>query len=1181
MKKIKNIIKIIFTVIIVLFVLIFNNRVNASTIGETFLNESSLVSYNNLSEFVTDKNDSIILSYTYNGGNQISIESTYESSEVNLTLSSIDNEGNFIIYINVIKLGEVIVKINIIENNNDVIYSIYINIYSTNEYNYVSQNSMECAKRLFLVNNYADVDFSSYSEFIYGNNINVTKIDNNYMLLNSGVNEIELNNLNNKTIVKLLLEWKDNNSVLHPVKNIKVEILNSGQTLETLYSNDEGICIFNIDNLLFGQGDSLNLSFRIISENEYIKLVSKIDDNSTLYSRTTDPVEVIKNDSTNNFSFIADYASSDFENSIQIHQMLNMMGEYVYRIKDEKLPQIQVKYPHTRCSFAWDHINIRQTAYDDWDAVMHEYGHYIAYYYDLFETFPTGDHYPSQNLIVSYGKSKGISLAWSEAIATFFAISAQYLIDDSAPKIPDVRDNNYRSDGVGCIKLKEDYLDGEGSENCTIGLLLSLADNQTDDCFSSEVVNYEYLFNLIIDNKIKTLNEFITCLYNENILPTYEYGEILSYFKVAPNISIENDEMASFPNAIALSWEAQGGRGDSNDTFNIYILDNGYEIISTYTNISSTTYSITGDNLVDIINHIVENENSKIYLQIEGFATSTPITGGYFSSLKEIEVITDVYTLSNYSAQVDDTITIDANSTKYYMITSNYNKYYEFIVEGTYGVDIKLFNENFNEILISDLNDSNTIEHIINQLQVGTYYLEIKNSSSSINSTSIKIVSRTTVYLSQGDNDILVNTYNNIDEYNFMNSWGAGFYKLTIGAITSNGSAISYPNETLKVYDYNNEYQEIKYNVKGCSQDAENLLGTNYLYIYFERDGEYYIHIDLPNHNYSQVILNIERVSVDEIDVASRYAEEFTELLVTSNTMTEYAVGFSIDQTAMFDITATTGEVYNGNITLVLFRKEYDSNTHVYYKTDILGDYLSIISEELILEEGTYYIGFFGNTNNVSVTVTIDRVVTTSEIADQVLIMDPSYILPYGTEVRHNGGLFGGTTITEGFTRHVHFQNVTGVPSIERQNYIFYSSNTSYATVSQFGTVFAKSVSQDREVTIIAVYKYNPSIIFAIDLVIANDTSNTQRVIETLQTVCLSDFVDGKYKLVLGEYNSPYPWIQYFNWSVYVPCQEDDILVTMDHFGFLTSNGTGNVTLTGEYTINPNVTVIIHINFVE
>ena len=1179
MKEIKKLIKMIFTVIIVLFGLIFNNIVNAFTIDNEVLNESSLVSYNNLSEFVTDKNDSIILSYTYNGDNRISIESIYESSEVNLTLSSVDNQGNFTININVIKIGEVVVKINIVGNSDDVIYSILINIYSTIEYNYTSQNSMECAKRLFLVNNYANVDFSSYSEFIYGNNINVTKIDNDYMLLNSGVNEIELNNLNNKTIVKLLLEWKDRSSVLHPVKNIKVEILYSGQTIETQYTNNEGVCIFSIDNLLFGQGNSLDLSFKIISENEYIRLVSNIGDDSTLYSRTTDLVEVIKNDSTNSFSFIADYASSDYENSIQIHQMLNMMGEYVYRIKDEKLPQIQVKYPHTGCSFARDHINIRQTAHDDWDAVMHEYGHYIVYYYDLFETFPTGKHSPSQNLIVSYGKSKGTRLAWSEAVATFFAISAQYLIDDSVPKIPDVRDNNYRSDVAKDKKLKVDYLDGEGSEFCTVGLLLSLADNQSDDCFSSEVVNYEYLFNLIIDNKIETLNEFITCLYNENILPTYEYGEILSYFKVAPNISIENDEMTSFPNAITLSWEAQGGRGDSNDTFNIYILDKEHDIISTYLNIRSTTYSITGDNLVDIINHIIENENSKIYIQVEGFATSAPITGGYFSSLKEIEVITNSYTLSNYTAQVNDTITIDANSSKYYMINSNYNKYYEFMVDGTYGVDIKLFDENFNEILVDDLKESNSLVHIINQLQIGTYYLEIKNNSSYTNSISIKIVSRTTIYLGCGDNDILVNTYNNIDEYNFINSWGAGFYKFTVDAIMSNDFIITYPNETLKIYDNNNEYQEDKYIVEGYSQDAENLSGANYLYMYLERDGYYYIHIDLPNLDYSDVILNIERVSVDEIDVGGRCDEEFIELLVNSNNMTEYAVGFSIDQTATFDLTATTSETYSGNITLVLFRKEYNSNTQSYYKTDILGDYLSIVNERLILEEGTYYIGFFGNTNNVSVTVTIDRIVVTSEIIDQVLVMDPSYALPYGTEVRHNGGILDGTTITEGFTRHVHFQNIAGVPSVERKDYNFYSSNTSYATVSEFGTVFAKSVSQDCEVTITAVYKYNPAIIFTIDLVIKNDTTNTSKVIESTQTIKLSDFVDGKYKLLLYEQNSPYPWIQYFNWSIFVPCQETEILVTMDQYGFLTTSGTGSAILTGEYIINPNVTIVINIIF--
>ena len=230
--------------------------------------------------------------------------------------------------------------------------------------------------------------------------------------------------------------------------------------------------------------------------------------------------------------------------------------------------------------------------------------------------------------------------------------------------------------------------------------------------------------------------------------------------------------------------------------------------------------------------------------------------------------------------------------------------------------------------------------------------------------------------------------------------------------------------------------------------------------------------------------------------------------------------------------------------------------------------------------EGTYYIGFFGNTNNVPLTIKINRIVTTSEITDQVLVMDPSYSSTYGTEVRHNGGALEGITITEGFTRHVHFKNVTGVPSVSRYDYSYYSSNTSYATVSEFGTVFAKAVSQDREVTITAVYKNDPSIIFTIDLVIVNDTTNIQKVIETTQTIYLSDFVNGKYKLVLDENNSPYPWIQYYNWSVYVPCQENDILVTMDTFGYLTTSGVGSATLTGTYTINPNVTIKIHINFV-
>ncbi len=110
-------------------------------------------------------------------------------------------------------------------------------------------------------------------------------------------------------------------------------------------------------------------------------------------------------------------------------------------------------------------------------------------------------------------------------------------------------------------------------------------------------------------------------------------------------------------------------------------------------------------------------------------------------------------------------------------------------------------------------------------------------------------------------------------------------------------------------------------------------------------------------------------------------------------------------------------------------------------------------------------------------------------------------------------------------------------------------------------------------VTIIAVNRNNPTIV--------NDTSNTEKVIETTQTIKLSNFVNGKYKLILDESNCPYPWIKYYNWLVSTPCQENDIVVTMDDYGYLTTSGVGTATLTGTYIINPNVTIIIHINFEE
>lgn len=70
---------------------------------------------------------------------------------------------------------------------------------------------------------------------------------------------------------------------------------------------------------------------------------------------------------------------------------------------------------------------------------------------------------------------------------------------------------------------------------------------------------------------------------------------------------------------------------------------------------------------------------------------------------------------------------------------------------------------------------------------------------------------------------------------------------------------------------------------------------------------------------------------------------------------------------------------------------------------------------------------------------------------------------------------------------------------------------------------------------------------------------------------------NGIYTLELDFTNSPYPMIQYYNWGIYVPCQENEITVSMDNFGRINSSGLGYAILTGIYTFNPRITIIINL----
>ena len=87
-----------------------------------------------------------------------------------------------------------------------------------------------------------------------------------------------------------------------------------------------------------------------------------------------------------------------------------------------------------------------------------------------------------------------------------------------------------------------------------------------------------------------------------------------------------------------------------------------------------------------------------------------------------------------------------------------------------------------------------------------------------------------------------------------------------------------------------------------------------------------------------------------------------------------------------------------------------------------------------------------------------------------------------------DNGSISEYTITEGFTRNLYLL-FDGVPTqySSRLDYDWYSSNNSVAEVTAYGTVLGLNVEEDTEVTIYAIRKSDPSIIYKRTFTILND----------------------------------------------------------------------------------------------
>lgn len=243
-------------------------------------------------------------------------------------------------------------------------------------------------------------------------------------------------------------------------------------------------------------------------------------------------------------------------------------------------------------------------------------------------------------------------------------------------------------------------------------------------------------------------------------------------------------------------------------------------------------------------------------------------------------------------------------------------------------------------------------------------------------------------------------------------------------------------------------------------------------------------------------------------------------------------------------------KLYNKNMNLIYDNESIDEDQNCYIDAS--------------LDKGIYYIHIsYQNSQDTGV---ITTTINSNPNNKNGIVTDS---IDCGSEVFLNVGQRNDNTITEGFTRYLYLDG-NDVPSKSRLEYDWYSSDNKVATISEYGTVFAKDGTGNPKITITAVYKKNRKYVYTIQLTILKEIRSYEEApINIYEEMSISY---GKNQLIELPTYAPYNYNQYYIWT-----SSDSNIVSVSSFGTLSSLSYGEVTVTGIYNYNKRVKIIIHV----
>ena len=247
---------------------------------------------------------------------------------------------------------------------------------------------------------------------------------------------------------------------------------------------------------------------------------------------------------------------------------------------------------------------------------------------------------------------------------------------------------------------------------------------------------------------------------------------------------------------------------------------------------------------------------------------------------------------------------IEKNADYIYAINVECARQYAITVSSNSKIVFDLYDENMNYIEINPIIlDNGTKWNLLLNLSVGKYYLRVCFSNFKSEGIIETILESTWIpyyEVYQGNNNIL--NYNhfhpsnqNASQLYYINNTGAGFYEFKLKVIKADGSDFNYPEGSIIVKNHTNEIIENKYDVFEYDDLAINNENINNMYLYLNRNGYFYIHINIPNIEYLEISFTITKVENQNVEVFNRIDNGFTEEILSNIQSEEYAKEFKID----------------------------------------------------------------------------------------------------------------------------------------------------------------------------------------------------------------------------------------------------------------------------------------------